>query len=132
MMMISDYLSEMLEHVKFVLKYLHKNAWTIVFILGGSYFVFDSFIDPLLHEYRSSKSRREASDPSRLAVLGPDMRRTRARQQELSIQRSIEAAEERKIKVKEDRERKRVKSPEEERWDKMGGVGKALGDSKGD
>ena len=46
------------------------------------------------------------------------------------MQRSIEAAEERKKKLAADRERKRVKSPEEKRWEKLGGEGTKLGDQE--
>ncbi len=86
-------------------------------------------IDPLLHKYLTNKSYKEATDPNRVAVLSPDMKRVRARQQEVTIQRSIEAAEERKRKLAEEREKKRVKTPEEERWEKLGGEGTRLGDS---
>jgi hypothetical protein len=55
------------------------------------------------------------------------MRRVRAKQQLAAQQRALQAEEERKERVKVERERKRVKSPEEERWDKMGGEGKKLG-----
>ena len=44
---------------------------------------------------------------------------------------SIEAAEERKKKLVSERERKRVKSPEEKRWEKLGGEGSQLGDVVG-
>ena len=88
-------------------------------------------IDPLIHEYRVKKSYREATDPNRVAVLSPDMKRIRARQQEVAMQRSLEVEEERKKKKAEDRERKRVKSPEELRWEKMGGEGQALGGTAG-
>ena len=55
------------------------------------------------------------------------MRRVRAKQQLAAQQRALQAEEERKERVKVEREWKRVKSPEEERWDKMGGEGKKLG-----
>lgn len=127
--MINKYLSDIIAAAKVALKYLHKNAWTIVFIIAGSYFVFSNFIDPLLHNYRVEKSYREATDPNRVAVLSPDMKRIRARQQEVAKQRSLEAEEEKKKKKAEEKERKRVKSPEELRWEKMGGEGQSLGDS---
>ena len=73
------------------------------------------------------QSYREATDPDRVSVLVPDMRRIRERQQEEAMQRSLEAEEERKRKVKAERERKHVKSPEEEQWEKLGGEGKKLG-----
>lgn len=60
-------------------------------------------------------------------MLSPDMRRVRAKQQQLAEKRAAEAKEERKQHEKAERERKRVKSPEEERWDKLGGKGKKLG-----
>ena len=60
------------------------------------------------------------------------MRRVRAKQQLAAQQRALLAEEERKERVKMERERKRVKSPEEERWDKMGGEGKKLGVVVGD
>lgn len=86
-------------------------------------------IDPLLHKYRTERSYRQATDPNRVAVLSPDMRRIRARQQELAARRSVEAAEEEKKRKAAERERRRVKSPEEERWDKLGGEGSRLGDA---
>lgn len=120
-------ISDITTHAKFILKYLHKNAWTIVFIIAGCYVCYDWFIDPLLHKYQTQQSYKSATNPDRVAVLSPDMRRVRAQQQELAMQRSIEAAEERKRKLAEERERKRVKSPEEKRWEKLGGEGSRLG-----
>ncbi|KAL7535168.1 hypothetical protein ACHAXR_006324 [Thalassiosira sp. AJA248-18] len=122
-------ISEITTHAKFILKYLHKNAWTIIFILAGCYFCYDQFIDPLLHKYQTSQSYKAATNPDRVAVLSPDMKRIRIRQQEQAMQRSIEAAEEKKRKLAEERVRKRVKSPEEERWEKRGGEGTRLGDA---
>ena len=149
--------------IKDILKYIHKNAWTIVFLIVGGYFVYDSckfcdcsivvnyilqyaksyllqyllyldgictVIDPLIHKYRTNKSYKEATNPDRVAVLTPDLKRVRLAQQQHTIQRSLEAAEERKQTMKEERERKRVKSPEEERWDKLGGEGNRLGDTE--
>lgn len=84
-------------------------------------------LHPLIHKYQTHQSYKQATDPNRVAVLSPDMRRVRARQQEAAHQRALQAEEERKEKVKVERERKRVKSPEEERWDKLGGEGKRLG-----
>ena len=89
----------------------------------------ETVIDPLLHKYLTNKSYKEATNPDRVAVLSPDMKRVRAKQQEVTIQRSIEAAEERKRKLAEEREKKRVMTPEEERWEKLGGEGTRLGDS---
>ena len=84
-------------------------------------------LHPLIHKYQTNQSYKQATDPNRIAVLSPDMRRIRAKQQQIAQQRSIEAEEKRKQYQKEERERKRVKSPEEERWDRLGGVGKKLG-----
>jgi hypothetical protein len=81
----------------------------------------------LVDRHRMEQSHREATDPDRVTVLAPDMRRIRERQQEEAMQRSLEAEEERKRKVKAERERKHVKSPEEEQWEKLGGEGKKLG-----
>eukprot|EP00581_Thalassiosira_minuscula_P014033 CAMPEP_0183717648 /NCGR_PEP_ID=MMETSP0737-20130205/11205_1 /TAXON_ID=385413 /ORGANISM="Thalassiosira miniscula, Strain CCMP1093" /LENGTH=146 /DNA_ID=CAMNT_0025947123 /DNA_START=84 /DNA_END=524 /DNA_ORIENTATION=- len=122
-------LSDASTHLRSILKYLHKNAWTIVFIIAGAYFCYSQFIDPLLHKLRTSRSYKQATDPNRVAVLTPDMQRVRERQQELAAKRAIEAEEERKQKLAEERERKRVKSPEEERWEKLGGEGSRLGDT---
>lgn len=55
------------------------------------------------------------------------MKRIRAEQQKIANENAIKAEEERKVKQKIEKERKRVKSPEEERWDKLGGTGKKLG-----
>lgn len=126
--MNNNVVSEITAYAKFILKYLHKNAWTIVFIIAGGYFCYDQFIDPLLHKYRTNQSYKEATDPNRVAVLSPDMKRVRAKQQESAKQNSIEAAEERKHKLAEEKQRKRVKSPEEERWEKLGGEGNVVGD----
>ena len=57
------------------------------------------------------------------------MKRVRAQQQELTNQRSLQAAQEEKLKLVKERERKRVKTPEEERWEKLGGEGNKLGDT---
>ena len=57
------------------------------------------------------------------------MKRVRAQQQELTNQRSLQAANEQKLKLRMERERKRVKTPEEERWEKLGGEGNKLGDN---
>ena len=88
-------------------------------------------IDPLLHKLRTQQSYKSATNPDRIAVLSPDMKRVRLQQQELAAQRAIEAEEERKQKAKEAKERKRVKTPEEERWEKLGGEGSKLGESSG-
>ena len=56
-------------------------------------------IDPLLHKYRTSKSYKEATNPDRVAVLTPDMKRVRAQQQEQTNQRSLQAAQEEKQKL---------------------------------
>ena len=84
-------------------------------------------VHPLIHQYQTKQSYKQATDPNRVAVLSPDMRRVRAKQQQLAERRAAEAKEERKQHEKAERERKRVKSPEEERWDKLGGKGKKLG-----
>ena len=84
-------------------------------------------LHPLIHKYQTQQSYKQATDPNRVAVLSPDMRRVRAKQQEAAHQRALRAEKERKEKVKVERERKRVKSPEEERWDMLGGEGKGLG-----
>lgn len=84
-------------------------------------------IHPIIHQYQTKQSYKQATDPNRVAVLSPDMRRVRAKQQQLAEIRAAEAKEERKQHEKAERERKRVKSPEEERWDKLGGKGKKLG-----
>lgn len=87
----------------------------------------NTVLHPLIHKYQTQQSYKQATDPNRVAVLSPDMRRVRAKQQEAAHQRALQAEEERKKNVKVERERKRVKSPEEERWDKLGGEGKRLG-----
>mmetsp|Transcript_16575 Transcript_16575/g.30094 ORF Transcript_16575/g.30094 Transcript_16575/m.30094 type:complete len:143 (+) Transcript_16575:314-742(+) len=130
-MINNNMLSDVTTHLKSILKYLHKNAWTIVFIIAGGYFCYSEIIDPLLHKYRTARSYKQATDPNRVAVLSPDMRRVRARQQERAMEDSIEVAEERKKKLVSERERKRVKSPEEKRWEKLGGEGTQLGDVVG-
>lgn len=67
-----------------------------------------------------------------MAVLSPDMKRVRAKQQQHAQQRATEAKElARKHRIAA-MERKRVKSPEEERWDRMGGEGKKLGSDDDD
>ena len=178
--MLLQLLSEVKSIIVFILAYLHRNAWTIIFILGGGYFCFEnckccflacscalqfiiscqegcvsiSFVHltiyafttsnkhpllslhlsggtvlhPLIHKYQTHQSYKQATDPNRIAVLSPDMRRIRAKQQQAAQQRSLEAAERQRQHQKVERERKRVKSPEEERWDSLGGEGKKLGD----
>ncbi|KAL7457306.1 hypothetical protein ACHAWC_008826 [Mediolabrus comicus] len=122
-----QYITEIKNVISSLLRYLHRNAWTIIFILAGGYFLFDNFIHPFIHQYQTKQSYKQATDPNRVAVLSPDMRRVRAKQQQLAEKRAAEAKEERKQHEKAERERKRVKSPEEERWDKLGGKGKKLG-----
>jgi len=126
-MMVAQFLSEIRSIIGSLLTYLHRNAWTIIFIVGGAYLCYDNFLHPLIHKYQTHQSYKAATDPNRIAVLSPDMRRVRAKQQLAAQQRALLAEEERKERVKMERERKRVKSPEEERWDKMGGEGKKLG-----
>ena len=182
----SSYLEMISTQIKSILAYLHKNAWTIVFLIVGGYICYDqckfyralgcvvrvvgahssciicrnakhhSFslslslsllchiryttrsyiinivIDPLLHKYRTSKSYKEATNPDRVAVLTSDMKRVRAQQQEVTAQRSLQAANEQKLKLRMERERKRVKTPEEERWEKLAGEGNKLGDTTND
>ena len=55
------------------------------------------------------------------------MRRVRAKQQKIAAERAKAASEEAKTKAAMEREKKRVKTPEEERWEKMGGEGSRLG-----
>ncbi|KAL7554527.1 hypothetical protein ACHAWF_017987 [Thalassiosira exigua] len=124
--------SDLIAQVKSVLRYLHQNAWTIVFVLVGSYLLYDNAIDPLLRRRRARRSEESARDPERVAVLAPDMARVRAKQQEAAARRAVEAEEERKVREKAERERKRVKTPEEERWEKRGGEGTRLGDRAGE
>ena len=87
----------------------------------------NTVIQPLLHKYRTKQSYKEATNPDRVAVLAPDMKRIRAKQQENMHQKAIEAEMERKKKLASERERKRVKSPEEERWENKCGGGNRLG-----
>ena len=84
-------------------------------------------IVPRLRQIRAAQSYREATDPDRVAVLAPDMRRVRAKQQKIAAERAKAASEEAKTKAAMEREKKRVKTPEEERWEKMGGEGSRLG-----
>ena len=84
-------------------------------------------INPYIEEFQARQSYKSATDPHRVAVLSPDMKRIRAEQQRIANENAIKGEEERKVKAKEEKERKRVKSPEEERWDKLGGTGKKLG-----
>lgn len=84
-------------------------------------------IHPLLLKYKANQSLKEANNPDRVAVLSPDMKRIRAKQQETMHQKAIEAEIQRKKKLANDRERKRVKSPEEEKWENKCGGGKRLG-----
>jgi len=87
----------------------------------------NTVIQPLLHKYRTEQSYKEATNPDRVAVLTPDMKRIRAKQQETMRQKAIEAEIERKKKLASERERKHVKSPEEERWESKCGGGNRLG-----
>jgi len=128
MMNINTLLTDATTHATSILQYLHKNAWTIVLIIAGCYFFYTELIDPMIQKYQTARSYKQATDPNRVAVLSPDMKRVRALQQQAAAIRANEAEEERKKKMKSEKERKRVKSPEEDRWDKLGGVGNALGD----
>jgi len=125
--LVVDIVTAVSTHAVVLIKYIHKNAWTIVFLLAGGYFCFYQFIHPLLRKYKTKKSYKEATNPDRVAVLSPDMKRIRAKQQEMMHQKAIEAELQRKKKVASERERKRVKSPEEERWENNCGGGKRLG-----
>lgn len=125
----ANMLSDVFAHATSMLKYLHRNAWTIVFIIAGAYFCYSEVIAPRQRERRAARSYREATDPDRVAVLAPDLRRVRARQQDLAAERARAAAEEAKKKAAAERERKRVKSPEELRWEKMGGEGNRVGEA---
>ncbi|KAL7497389.1 hypothetical protein ACHAWT_005462 [Skeletonema menzelii] len=125
--MAAQFLSEMKSIVVSTLTYLHRHAWTIIFIIGGVYVCYENFLHPLIHKYQTHQSYKQATDPNRIAVLSPDMRRVRAKQQQAGRQRALQAEEERRQRVRMEKERKRVKSPEEERWDMLGGKGKKLG-----
>ena len=120
-------------------------------------------IDPVVHRVQSERSYQQATNPDRVAVLGygagvklrtavsnstnlsnaettrnfhsPDMRRVRAEQQAAAAERALAAEEERIARAKAERERKRVQTPTEERFEKRGGKGARLGDdgsAKGD
>jgi len=71
-----------------------------------------------------------ATDPNRVAVLSPDMKRVRAEQQRIANEEAIKADAEKNARLLAEKERKRVKSPEEERWEKLGGSGNKLGGGK--
>ncbi|EJK70485.1 hypothetical protein THAOC_08151 [Thalassiosira oceanica] len=88
----------------------------------------DRDLDPVVHRVRTDRSYRQATDPDRVAVLSPDMRRVRASQQAAAAERALAAEEERIAKAKAERERKRVMTPTEERFEKRGGEGTRLGD----
>ena len=107
--------------------YLQRHSYHI--IPYTPYHIHHIVIDPLLHKYRTSKSYKEATNPDRVAVLTPDMKRIRDKQQQVTIERSLQAAHEEKEKLKKEKERKRIKTPEEERWEKLGGEGNKLGDT---
>eukprot|EP00804_Cyclotella_cryptica_P018253 CCRYP_005967-RA/>CCRYP_005967-RA protein AED:0.01 eAED:0.01 QI:212/1/1/1/0/0.5/2/721/130 len=113
-----------------ILLYLHGNAWTIVLIATGGYFCWAQFISPLLHRYQIRQSYLFATDPNRVAVLSPDMKRVRAEQQRIANAEAMKAEAEKKARLQAEKERKRVKSPEEERWEKLGGSGNKLGGLK--
>ena len=66
-------------------------------------------MDPIVHCVRTDRSYRQAMDPDRVAVLGPDMRRVRAGQQTAAAQRALAAEEKRIARAKAERERKRVR-----------------------
>ena len=34
--------SEITAQVKYILRYVHKNAWTIVFLIAGAYILYDN------------------------------------------------------------------------------------------
>jgi hypothetical protein len=82
---------------------------------------------PYIEKYKARQSYKSATDPHRVAVLTPDMNRIRAEQQRIAHENALKAEEERGVKAKEEKERKRVKTPEEERWEKLRGKGNKLG-----
>ena len=41
---MSNTFSDIVAHLKLMLKYLHRNAWTIVFIIAGGYFCYSQGI----------------------------------------------------------------------------------------
>ena len=84
-------------------------------------------LHPLIHKYQTRQSYLAATNPNRIAVLSPDLKRVRANQQRVAEKRAAEAKEEQRQRKQVERERKRVKSPEEERWDALGGEGRRLG-----
>ena len=84
-------------------------------------------LHPLIHKYQTHQSYLAATNPNRIAVLSPDLKRVRANQQLVAEKRAAEAKEEQRQRKQVERERKRVKSPEEERWDSLGGEGRKLG-----
>jgi len=107
-------------------RYVHKNAWTIVFLIAGGYYLKNSVIDPYLAKYRAAKSHREATDPSRVKVLEADMRRVRAAQQEEAVRKAEEALESQRKKKLEEMEKKKIKHPMDD------GDGKRLGGGGGE
>lgn len=114
--------------VEYLLKfttYLHQNAWTVVFLIAGGFFLKNSVIDPFIEKYKKAKSHREATDPARVKILGSDMRRIRAAQQEDNERRAVEAIEAAKKKKREEAEKKRIKQPMEDK----GGGGRRLNEN---
>jgi len=124
-------LSNLFDHFSSILWYLRRNGWTIVFMVAGTYYVYWNYIDPLLHKIQSERSFKEATNPDRVAVLKPDMRRVRAQQQQLAAKRALIAEEKRRENLKKEKQRKRVKTPTEERFEKRGGTGTRLDDNSG-
>lgn len=137
-----------------MLNQLHRNAWTIVFVIFGGFFCWNNcevllissitfmlhkrqklidlripVIAPYIDEFKVRQSYRSATDPHRVSVLSPDMKRIRDEQQRIAHENAIKAEQERKVKSQKEKERKRVKTPEEERWERLGGGGNRLGGS---
>lgn len=107
--------------------YLHRNAWSIVFLVLGWFILKSSVLDPYYAKYRADKSYREATEPLRVSRLREDMIRVRQAQQEEAARRAKEAAEEMEKKKREEVKKKRVKQPIEEK----GGSGRRLNEEGG-
>ncbi|KAL7502144.1 hypothetical protein ACHAWX_000472 [Stephanocyclus meneghinianus] len=125
-----SYLNEAAASLRQTVLYLHRHAWTIVLTTAGGYYCWIHFVSPLLHRYHTRQSYLLATDPNRVAVLSPDMKRVRAEQQRIANEEANKADAEKKARLLAEKERKRVKSPEEERWEKLGGSGNKLGGGK--
>lgn len=89
-----------------VLRYFQENAWAIVFLLIGGYYVKGNMLEP----WMQGRQSRLDVNPDRTVKLREEMLKVRLEQQEVSSNRAIAAEKIRKEKEREEKKRKNEKS----------------------